>query len=472
MYSVSSDYLKAFRKTNRVDRVSGYIYLTDGTGITISDSIIVRNKLSITRKICGTQFEIGTFNAAEICMTITADNAYNLNWNNARINIRYELRTAVAEDGTETWETVPLGFFRVDGQQTKRVGNTVTLFGYDSASAFDVDYVALTSGISLWGALNSVCARAGGFEIALTYDEFMQLPNAAIVPDFSSTQVQSCRDVVMWIAHTVGGYAYFDSQNRLQIKRYFSSTGGWSGADGDRYISASERTGVEFSDTETYLKYLNAYCNGEVKSYYNTRGYTSAENDKIAYGALSISKNPLLQALTADEQDAANNAYLGDATCAPMRYIKSTGWIDPSMELLDLMGFAGGNIDVSHGTITGIITEIKWKYRATGTIICNSLEEYTLDEAGIAVTDDNSGAAKSIGVKSQTEKRIDGLEARLNSAAAYTTAIHFREGGFDLTFDVGGKSVTNEFSVAENGAGNITSITNNTAGRTIKVTYD
>lgn len=471
MYSVSSDYLKAFRKTNRVDRVSGYIYLTDGTGITISDSIIVRNKLSITRKICGTQFEIGTFNAAEICMTITADNAYNLNWNNARINISYELRTAVAEDGTETWETVPLGFFRVDGQQTKRVGNTVTLFGYDSASAFDVDYVALTSGISLWGALNSVCARAGGFEIALTYDEFMQLPNAAIVPDFSSTQVQSCRDVVMWIAHTAGGYAYFDSQNRLQIKRYFG-TGGWSGADGDRYISASERTGVEFSDTETYLKYLNAYCDGEVKSYYNTRGYTSAENDKIAYGALSISKNPLLQALTADEQDAANNAYLGNATCAPMRYIKSTGWIDPSIELLDQMGFSGGNIDVSHGTITGIITEIKWKYRATGTIICNSFEEYTPDEAGVAVADDNSGAAKSIGVKSQTEKRIDGLEARLNSAGAYTTAINFRAGGFDLTFDVGGKSVTNEFSVAEDSAGNITSITNDTAERTIKVTYD
>lgn len=56
--------------------------------------------------------------------------------------------------------------------------------------------------------------------------------------------------------------------------------------------------------------------------------------------------------------------------------------------------------------------------------------------------------------------------------AAYTTAINFREGGFDLTFDVGGKSVTNEFSVAEDSAGNITSITNDTAERTIKVTYD
>lgn len=55
---------------------------------------------------------------------------------------------------------------------------------------------------------------------------------------------------------------------------------------------------------------------------------------------------------------------------------------------------------------------------------------------------------------------------------AYTTAIAFNSTGFDLTFDVGGKSVTNEFSVSEDSAGNITSITNDTAERTIKVTYD
>lgn len=55
---------------------------------------------------------------------------------------------------------------------------------------------------------------------------------------------------------------------------------------------------------------------------------------------------------------------------------------------------------------------------------------------------------------------------------AYTTAIAFRSGGFDLTFVSGGKTYTNEFAVTEDSAGNITKITNETAGREITVTYD
>lgn len=54
----------------------------------------------------------------------------------------------------------------------------------------------------------------------------------------------------------------------------------------------------------------------------------------------------------------------------------------------------------------------------------------------------------------------------------YTTAIAFRSGGFDLTFVSGGKTYTNEFTVTEDSAGNITKITNETAGRKIVVTYD
>ena len=54
----------------------------------------------------------------------------------------------------------------------------------------------------------------------------------------------------------------------------------------------------------------------------------------------------------------------------------------------------------------------------------------------------------------------------------YTTAIAFRSGGFDLTFVSGGKTYTNEFAVTEDSAGNITKITNETAGREITVTYD
>lgn len=55
---------------------------------------------------------------------------------------------------------------------------------------------------------------------------------------------------------------------------------------------------------------------------------------------------------------------------------------------------------------------------------------------------------------------------------AYTTAIHFTDTGFDLTFNSSGGTFLNTFTVTEDSAGNITKITNETAGRGIDVTYD
>lgn len=418
MYSVSDDFRKAFRKTSRVDRVTGLIMLRDDTVIKITDDIIVRDKVSITRKVCGSKMEIGTFYAAELSMTIRYENAYEHNWGGAIVRLNYELRTAVAEDGTETWELVPLGLFYIDGQQTKRIHDTVTLYGYDAASKLDINPPTYTSGIDLWGAFCTTARRGFTGGILITEEEFKALPNGTITPDLSSTQLQSCRDVIMWIAHTVGGYALIDSQNRLTIKRYYCPSSAdvdiISEATGYKFVRAAERTKIEFSDAETFLKYLTAYSAGETKTYTTSRDYTSQEGDKIAYGAINLSKNPLLQSLTADEQDTANKAYLANVS-APTSYIKSTGWVDPTIELLDVVGFSGGNVDISNGTLAGVVTAITWKYRNIGTITCASFDEYEPDAAAAAAVD-GGDSTSSVATKSQLEKRIDGLEARLNSA--------------------------------------------------------
>lgn len=60
----------------------------------------------------------------------------------------------------------------------------------------------------------------------------------------------------------------------------------------------------------------------------------------------------------------------------------------------------------------------------------------------------------------------------INNNNAYTTAIHFTPTGFDLTFDSSGGRFVNVFTVTEDGAGNIIKITNETAGRSIDVSYD
>lgn len=60
----------------------------------------------------------------------------------------------------------------------------------------------------------------------------------------------------------------------------------------------------------------------------------------------------------------------------------------------------------------------------------------------------------------------------INNNNAYTTAIHFTATGFDLTFDSSGGRFVNTFTVTEDSAGNITKITNETAGRSVDISYD
>lgn len=63
-------------------------------------------------------------------------------------------------------------------------------------------------------------------------------------------------------------------------------------------------------------------------------------------------------------------------------------------------------------------------------------------------------------------------EGGKGASASYTKKIAFKSGGFDLTFSGTSGDVTNEFAVTEDSSGNITKITNTTAGRDIEVTYD
>ncbi|MBE6890038.1 MAG: hypothetical protein E7485_08510 [Ruminococcaceae bacterium] len=421
MYSVSAEYIAALRKPYRVDKVEGTITLYGGTVIAITDDVIVRNKLSITRKVCGSSFDVGTFNAAELAITIKDSSAYEHNYHRARVSLTYSIRTAVTEDGGEVWESVPLGVFWVDGQQTTRVKDVVYLRAYDRTLNFDIEFTPYSTVTTLWGALSQACARAKGTQLGITEEEFLQLPNSSITPDITSEQIQSCRDLVMWIAQTTNSYAYIDRNDTLVLKRYYYKGGGMSESDGDRIIRAEERKSIEFTDVRTYLSYLTSYSGGSPKLYHKEREFDDPTGDYFASGTLALPKNPLLQSLTAAEQDTINSAYLNNSSY-PTRYIKMTGRVDPSIDLLDLLGFKGGNIDLESGIIS-VVTEIRWKYRSVGTLICNNFQEYNDNESQSAIatlSDDGaeSEAPLSSQVKSQTEKRMDGLEAKLGDGTA------------------------------------------------------
>ena len=414
MQSVSQEYLDAFRKPVKYDRITGNIKLVDGTVIPITDSSIVQGSLQTKQRVCGSKMDIGSCNIGEISIGLFDSEAYDHDFGGALIKLRYEICTDLEND---TWQSCDLKPYFVDGQQVKRVRNKLTLKGYDSAQKFDKQIPEITSA-DLFSTLNYV-ANYCGVGVATTEDEFNAYPNANITADFSSPRIQTCQDCIMWIAQTVNCCAFINHQGLLVLKPYSFFSASTSALD--RQVFATERTGIEYSDSRIYLAYLASYCGGKSKNYEKITQSTGTDAPHVKEGAISLPQNPIISNLTEDEQDAVNMAYLKNRQL-PARYIKSKGFVDPAIEPLDVVGFLGGNIDVDK-QIIGSVTEVVWKFRGEGTITCNTFDEATneagSDSAAALMTlsaDDSSGTTTTTNRiaprKTQLEKRVDALEER------------------------------------------------------------
>ena len=419
MYPVSEKYIEAIRAPVREDRITGGIRLKDGTIIPVDDSIIVQKSLTVTRKVSSSsKFDIGTVNSAEMRIKIRDAKAYDHDFGGAVISLKYGIVTATADNGTETWEDVPLPPFYVDGGEAARKQNMVSLIAHDTLSRLAVDKGSPPT-TSLYAALTYFCNRCN-VGVAISESDFNALPNADITPDFSAESIQSCWDGVMWIAQTVNCCAFADYRGLVQLKQYK-----YEGGDNyDRLITGKERTNIEYSDTRTYLAYLQSYEGENVKLYSRVKTWTGTDAPHIKEGALNLPKNPVVQSLSAEQQAAINQSYLNNRSY-PTRYVKASGVPDPAIEPLDVLAFSGGTIDI--GQIISVATQVTWKYRNGGTIYCANADEYSDAADGtsaIATLSLESDVAKQSDEapvmrtepKSQTEKQIDELRKQLSQA--------------------------------------------------------
>lgn len=419
MYPVSEKYIEAIRAPVREDRITGGIRLKDGTIIPVNDSIIVQKSLTVTRKVSSSsKFDIGTVNSAEMRIKIRDPKAYDHDFGGAVISLKYGIVTAAADDGSETWEDVPLPPFYVDGGEAARKQNMVSLTAHDTLSRLAVDKGSPPT-TSFYAALTYFCNRCN-VGVAISESDFNALPNADITPDFSAESIQSCWDGVMWIAQTVNCCAFADYRGLVQLKQYK-----YEGGDNyDRLITGKERTTIEYSDTRTYLAYLQSYEGENVKLYSRVKTWTGTDAPHIKEGALNLPKNPVVQSLSAEQQAAINQSYLNNRSY-PTRYVKASGVPDPAIEPLDVLAFSGGTIDI--GQIISVATQVTWKYRNGGTIYCANVDEYsdTADgtsaiaalslESDVAEQSDEAPVMRTQ-PKSQTEKQIDELRKQLSQS--------------------------------------------------------
>ena len=462
MYPVSEKYIEAIRAPVREDRITGGIKLKDGTIIPVDDSIIVQKSLTVTRKVSSSsKFDIGTVNSAEMRIKIRDAKAYDHDFGGAVISLKYGIVTATADDGSETWEDVPLPPFYVDGGEAARKQNMVSLTAHDTLSRLAVDKGSPPT-TSFYAALTYFCNRCN-VGVAISESDFNALPNADITPDFSAESIQSCWDGVMWIAQTVNCCAFADYRGLVQLKQYK-----YEGGDNyDRLITGKERTTIEYSDTRTYLAYLQSYEGENVKLYSRVKTWTGTDAPHIKEGALNLPKNPVVQSLSAEQQAVINQSYLNNRSY-PTRYVKASGVPDPAIEPLDVLAFSGGTIDI--GQIISVATQVTWKYRNGGTIYCANADEYsdaadgtsaiaTLSlESDVAEQSDETPVMRTQ-PKSQTEKQIDELRKRLSqsggaaeklqTSGTNTAAITNEYGGITTT-ENGVKSLNIEASPSWN----------------------
>lgn len=431
MYPVSDEYIAAMKAPVRRDKITGAIKLRDGTIFPIDDSVIAQNSLSITRSVCTSKFDIGTVNCAEMKLTIFDDSANDNEYGGAQINLKYSLCTDWEND---VWESVQLPPFWVDRTQVTRKRSKLTIKAYDALSKLDVampDNADIPSD-SLYSALQYIANYGAGMGLAISEEDFAKLPNADITGySFANEKIQSCRDAVMWIAQLTATCAFTDYRGLLVLKMHNYDEGGVY----DRGINAQERKSIEYTDTRTYLAYLAYYCGGEQKNYSNVVDNWGDDNEHIRAGALSLPDNPLVENLDATAQDAAAEAYFTTRS-RPTRYIKSQGLIDPAVEPLDVLAFVGGSIDVHGGRIIAPVTSVQWKYRGIGSYTCLNYEEHdeSADDgeaAAIALlADEDEGgetaAPARVPVKSQTEKRIDALAAKVGSSSFPPAPIEYK----------------------------------------------
>lgn len=422
MYPVSDAYRAAIAAPVREDRITGGIRLTTDEIIPITDETIVQKSLSITRKVFSSKFDIGTVNSAEMRLKIRNGEAYETHnyFGGAVISLKYGIVTATAEDGTKTWEDIPLPPFYVDGAETSRKGNVISIIAHDTISKLAVDKGSPPTD-SLYNALLYLTNRcATGLNVP---KDFNDLPNSDIKPDFSAESIQTCWDAIMWIAQTLGCCVFADYRGLVTLRRYYYT----SETDCARRISGKERTGIEYTDTRTFLSFLQSYEGNDVKVYANSTSWTGTDATHTRDGALCLPKNPILAKLTAEQQRTVNKNYLKKCSY-PTRYIKATGVNDPALEPLDILSFYGGTIDI--GEIAAPVTQITWKFRNGGTLICQNIDEYSpaadvkdwqenvvsaqsLDDEVATQADDEETTPDltRLQPKSQLEKRVDALEA-------------------------------------------------------------
>lgn len=457
MRPVSAAFQEAVRQPVRQDRIEGFIGLWDSETVfrswTFNETQIVQGSLSITDQLGNGKFGFGGAYTRNLSIKLDLTKFESMdrtliNLTDGEIMLFYYL---TLEDGTE--ERVYLGQFFIDSEKSSRKFNVLSITAADGLSKFDTPANS-HSDETLYGAYCYACHGTNGNKTTITNTPqfFESLPNGTMSLTYDNSQIQTNRDLLMWLGELTGTIVrecrddppdwerspLFDSPEgrpelvQIPIKYTKANTSGNFDleafkADNGSIIPADVRFSTEFSDTSIRVTTWNTNYKGKTLT---AHASWTIEPDTLE-GTMELNSNPLLDSKSENDVRIALNKILDYGEELRFCPFKITFNGNPAIECGDFVYLEpGGSIDETQYRHYGIVTYYKWRFHGKSEIRCSTdaaasytrpkeTEERTQSVLRIGVKKASARTAtpsESTKAKSQLEKRVDALEGKTGAS--------------------------------------------------------
>lgn len=322
MYEGSETFKTVNSRPIQKQRITGTI---DGTSFGPSD--ILKGSVNVTNQCSdSSDYKLGGVFVGQLTMTFLKGFGVAIEtWQGKEIVVNFGL--CIDEDN-DTWEEFPLGHFFV--YEANSVAEGITIKGYDAMANFDKVATWQPVG-TLYQVLTKLCQRCN-VPLGMTQLEIEALPNGLV--NYGLWPENDCstyRDLLYWVAVTVGGFATINRDGELVVKSFQQIMN--SVATTPTLPWDKRCTGARVSDYRTY--YRGLYL-------------TDAKTDEVKfYGALSggpvydMGKNPFIQYGTQTTKDNMAQAVL-QSLQVRLRPFEAQIMSAPIWELGDIISMTGG----------------------------------------------------------------------------------------------------------------------------------
>lgn len=327
MYQVSQEYItKAFNISKK--RRAVYALLDD---VPFTENELVANSLKYTWQcVGGAEINLGGVFIGQLFLTFThafTSQVSRGTWKGKRINLSIGLELGIEPETHEPIiEYVPIGIYTIE--DAVHTENGVEITAYDDMRKFDKKLNLTSSSGSLYSLLTFACNKCH-VELGMTREEVEALPNGqevfSIYPD---NDMSTYRDLVSWIAVTMGGYSTINRSGQL-VLRGWQADPVFSMGINDRFARGS------WSDFHTYYTGLSVT---------NIADQTTSYYHKVPDNGLTmnISSNPLLQFGLDETKTRQRMAVLNALSNFDYVPFKCSAFADVFFDLGDVITFTDG----------------------------------------------------------------------------------------------------------------------------------